>query len=65
MDYKEITATYNINKFSLAMAMNFLGYHFKKIPEGDRKIFVFERTPEFMDCLHELLNLKKYYGKIY
>jgi hypothetical protein len=57
---------YFINKFSMATAMNYLGYHYTKETDCNGKTtYVFERTPELMEAVHKLVELKQAYGKIY
>ncbi len=57
---------YFINKFSMATALNFLGYHYTKEIDCNRKVtYVFERTPDLIKAVHKLVELKQAYGKIY
>ncbi|MFC0906241.1 hypothetical protein ACFHWD_16305 [Clostridium sp. MT-14] len=62
----ENKVTYNINKFTLASGLSYLGYHYDKIlDERGRQTFVFEKTPEFELALKHLIELKKLYGNVW
>lgn len=57
---------YYINKFSMATALNYLGYYYTKEKDCNGKTtYIFQRTPELMDAVKHLVELKKLYGKIY
>lgn len=57
---------YYINKFSMAVSLNYLGWRYeKKIDESGKQTFIFERTPELIEAVHKLVELKRTYGKIY
>lgn len=60
-----MNATYNIQKKYMAQAMSYLGYRYYKYNTENGVIYSFERTPEFMNALNELVNLKKNYGNKY
>lgn len=49
----------------MAQAMSYLGYRYYKYNTEKGVVYSFERTPQFMDALHELVNLKKNYGNKY
>jgi hypothetical protein len=62
----ENKVTYNINKYSLATALSYLGYHYDKILDArGRQTFVFVKTPEFEIALKRLIELKKLYGNVW
>ncbi|WP_123052973.1 hypothetical protein [Clostridium sp. JN-1] len=56
--------TYNISNKYLSDALSWCGYHYYKFIAADgKKIYSFERTPEFMECLHQIVETKKLYGR--
>lgn len=64
MENREVT--YNINKYSLATALSYLGYRYDKILDATGKqTFVFKKTPEFQIALKHLLEVKKLYGNVW
>lgn len=49
----------------MAIALSYLGYRYYKYNTPKGTIYSFERTPEFMECLYRLIDLKKNYGNDY
>ena len=49
----------------MAQALSYLGYRYFKYNTENGVIYSFERTPEFMEALHALIEIKKDYENDY
>jgi hypothetical protein len=56
---------YNVNKKYLALALSFLGFHYRLFTTDLQIEYAFENTEQFKNALNDLLKLKKKYNNYY